>query len=75
MTFTTIFLIIFLALLLVLAMRGDISNFIPVIWNWLRGIKYNLGSTYNTYYGMRPPTDPDPSQQFINLPRHNVGIV
>ena len=61
MTFSKYLTIFFLALIIVLAMRGDLSYFFPVIANYFRSLEYYLGTAYNQYYGYKPPVNPDPS--------------
>lgn len=55
--------IFILALIIVLAMRGDLSYFFPVFSNYIRNIQFYLGTAYNQFYGYLPPVNPDPSVQ------------
>jgi hypothetical protein len=79
MSITNYILFIFLALFVVLAIRGDLVYYFPVLWNHLRNIEYYLGSVYNQYYGYKMPRDPNPSNQDPNYhPINNfifVGLI
>ena len=75
MTFQYMLIFILLAIIATMILRGDITYFFPVIWGWLRQIQYNLASFFNVFTGHRSPINPDPSVQFINLPKYNSNLV
>ena len=75
MEFSKYFLFSFLAIITVLALRGDLEYFFPVLWSYVAATKYYFESLYNQFQGYRPPVNPDPSYQHLSQNRNQSNVL
>ena len=55
-----------LAVISVVALRGDLYHFFPTIWGYFENLHFYLGVIYNQFSGYRAPVNPDPSEQELS---------
>jgi hypothetical protein len=69
------FLFAFLAIIAVLAIRGDLAYFFPALWNYVAAVHYYVESMYTQFLGYRQPVNPDPSYQHLSERNKNQSNV
>lgn len=55
-----------LAIISVLALRGDLYYFFPTLWGYFENFHFYLGVMYNQFNGYRAPVNPDPTEQNLS---------
>jgi len=55
-----------LAIISVLALRGDLYDFFPTLWGYFENLQFYLGVMYNQFNGYRAPVNPDPTEQNLS---------
>jgi len=55
-----------LAIISVLALRGNLYYFFPTLWGYFENLQFYLGVMYNQFNGYRAPVNPDPTEQNLS---------